>query len=142
MAQWNDGQSDPANAEPGLIAKINCALVVEDEFIIAEGLRLQLEQMGVPVCGIAATAEDAIDLAKAHDPHLVLMDMRLKGERDGVDAALAIHEQVGSKVIFITGSREQATIERIGLDHAAATLFKPVSPFQLRRTIERVIGSA
>jgi len=113
---------------------------VEDEFIIAEGLRLQLEQMGVSVCGIAATADDAVSLAKEHDPRLVLMDVRLKGERDGVDAALDIHHAVGSKVIFITGSREQATIDRIGLDHPAATLFKPVSPFQLRRTIERVIG--
>ena len=119
-------------------------LVVEDERqladSIAEGLRLQLEDMGVTVCGIATTADDAIYLAKEHDPRLVLMDMRLRGERDGVDAALAIHEAVGSTVIFITGSREQATLDRIALDHAAATLFKPVSPVQLRRTIERVVG--
>lgn len=140
MAQWNDSESDVANAKSGMTDKINCALVVEDEFLIAEGLKLQLEEMGVTVCGIATTAEDAIHLAKAHDPRLVLMDVRLKGEQDGVDAALAIHHAVGSKVIFITGSREQATIDRIGIDHAAATLFKPVSPFQLRRTIERVIG--
>lgn len=140
MAQWNDRKSDPADAETRLTDKINCALVVEDEFLIAEGLKLQLEQMGVAVCGIAATADDAIDLARVHDPRLVLMDMRLKGERDGVDAALAIHHQNGSKVIFITGSREQATIDRIAKDHPAATLFKPVSPFQLRRTIEHVFN--
>lgn len=140
MAQWNEGKSDAANAGAGLSEKVNCALVVEDEFIIAEGLRLQLEQMGVPVCGIAATADDAVRLASTHVPHLVLMDVRLKGEKDGVDAALEIHEKVGSKVIFITGSREQQTIDRIGKDHAAATLFKPVSPFQLRRTIMQVVG--
>ena len=139
MAKRDDDKGHAANAETGLTS-INCALVVEDEFIIAEGLRVQLEDMGIAVCGIAATAGDAIDLAVAHTPGLVLMDMRLKGEGDGVDAALAIHAHVGSKVIFITGSREQATIDRIALDHAAATLFKPVSPFQLRRTIEQVVA--
>jgi len=139
MAKRDDGKGYAANAETGLTS-INCALVVEDEFIIAEGLRVQLEEMGIPVCGVAATAVDAINLAVAHVPALVLMDMRLRGEGDGVDAALAIHARVGSKVIFITGSREQATIDRIALDHAAATLFKPVSPFQLRRTIEQVVA--
>jgi len=63
------------------------------------------------------------------------MDMRLRGERDGVDAALAIHERVGSKLIFVTGSREPATLDRIGLDHPAAVLFKPVSDRQLRTAI-------
>jgi DNA-binding NarL/FixJ family response regulator len=138
MAQRDDGKGHAANAETGLTS-LNCALIVEDEFIIAEGLRVQLEDMGIRVCGVAASADDAVDLAVAHGPGLVLMDMRLKGEADGVDAALAIHARIGSKVIFITGSREQATIDRIALDHAAATLFKPVSPFQLRRTIERVV---
>jgi len=61
--------------------------------------------------------------------------MRLRGEKDGVDAALAIHENVGSKVIFITGSREQSTIDRIYQDHPAGVLFKPVSDRQLRLAI-------
>src|SRR3546814_5258704 len=73
--------------------------------------------MGMAVCGIAATAKGAVALAIKHRPQLVLMDMRLAGEGDGVDAALAIHEKVGSKVIFITGSREPATMDRIQLDH-------------------------
>lgn len=111
------------------------ALIVEDEFLIAEGLRLQLEAMDIDVCGIAETADEAIALAIAYRPDFVLMDVRLKGERDGVDAALAIHEQVGAPVVFVTGSRERATMERIRMDHPAATLFKPVSSHQLRRTI-------
>jgi len=116
------------------------ALIVEDEFLIAEGLRVQLDAIGMQVCGIAATAEEAIDLAIEHRPDIVLMDVRLRGERDGVDAALEIHDSVGSQVIFVTGSREQSTIDRIEKDHAAATLFKPVSAIQLKRTIDRVGG--
>jgi two-component system, response regulator PdtaR len=113
----------------------NCVLVVEDEFLIAMGFCMQVEDMGLAVCGTAATAEDAIVQAQAHRPALVLMDMRLWGKRDGVDAAIAIHNTVGSKVVFITGSREPATIERINGDHPFALLFKPVSNRQLRSAI-------
>ena len=113
----------------------NCVLVVDDEFLIAMGFRMQVEEMGFAVCGTAATAEEAIAQAETHRPVVVLMDMRLWGKKDGVDAAIAIHRTVGSKVIFITGSREAATLERINLDHPFAVLFKPVSNRQLRSTI-------
>ena len=116
------------------------ALIVEDEFLIAEGLRVQLDMMGIEVCGMAATADDAVELARLHEPSFVLMDVRLSGTRDGVDAALDIHHSVGSRVIFVTGSREQETIDRINLDHAAATLFKPVTTLMLKRTIDAVAG--
>lgn len=116
------------------------ALIVEDEFLIAEGLRVQLDHMGIDVCGIAATADDAVDLARRHAPTFILMDVRLQGVRDGVDAALDIHKNVGSRVIFVTGSREQETIDRINMDHAAATLFKPVTSLMLRRTIDTVVN--
>ncbi|HEY2658292.1 MAG TPA: response regulator [Caulobacteraceae bacterium] len=111
-------------------------LVVDDEYLIAEGLKLQVEEMGITVCGTAATAAEAIALAQQHRPSIILMDVRLQGDRDGVDASLAIHYTVGSKVIFITGSREPATMDRIQRDHPAAVLFKPVSDWQLRNAIE------
>lgn len=117
-----------------------CVLIVEDEFLIAEGLRLQVEDMGLAVCAVAATAEEAISLAQTHRPYLVLMDMRLRGPKDGVDAALAINETVGSKMIFVTGSREPATMERIQMDHPSAVLFKPVSDRQLQATISGVLA--
>ncbi len=119
----------------------NTVLVVDDEFLIAEGLCMQVEDMGLHVCGTAATADEAVTLTRRHRPAVVLMDMRLRGEGDGVDAALAIHKDVGSKVIFITGSREQATIDRIALDHPAGVLFKPVSDRQLRAAIETALAS-
>jgi DNA-binding NarL/FixJ family response regulator len=118
----------------------NTVLVVDDEFLIAQGLSLQVEDMGLRVCATAATADDAVALTKLHRPAVVLMDMRLLGQKDGVDAALAIHHDVGSKVIFITGSREPATLERISLDHPAGVLFKPVSDRQLRTAIEAALA--
>lgn len=113
-------------------------LIVDDEFLIVMGLSLQVEDMGLEVCGTAGTAEEAIALATEHRPHLVLMDVRLQGDRDGVDAALAIHEKVDSKMIFITGSREPATHSRIMTAHPSAVLFKPISDAQFRATIEKV----
>lgn len=117
----------------------DCVLIVDDEFLIAEGLRMQLEDMGVAVCGKAATADEAVALARRHRPNVVLMDMRLKGGKDGVDAALEIHDQVGSKVIFVTGSREPSTLERISQDHPSGILFKPVSGAQLETAIQAAL---
>lgn len=113
-------------------------LIVEDEFLIADLLISMVERMGLTVCGTAATADEATAMARHHQPGIVLMDVRLQGSRDGVDAALEIHEQVGSRVIFVTGSQEAATVARIHLDHPAAILFKPVSFDQLRKTIRTV----
>ena len=110
-------------------------LVVDDDHLIVMGFCAEIEDMGLVICGTAATADDAIALVQEHRPKVVLMDMRLHGKKDGVDAALVIHEQVGSRVIFITGSREPSTIARINLDHPWAVLFKPVSFRQLQTTI-------
>lgn len=116
-------------------------LIVDDEFIIVQTLSLYVEDLGLEVCGTAASAEEAIALALDQRPYIVLMDMRLQGERDGVDASQAIHDQVGSKVIFITGSREPATLARIEGDHPAAVLFKPISEGQLVAIIRKLLDA-
>jgi CheY-like chemotaxis protein len=117
-------------------------LVVDDEAIIAQLWCIQMEMMGLDVCGTAETANDAVTLAQEHRPAIVLMDMRLRGKQDGVDAALAIHASVGSRVIFITGSQEPATIARIRLDHPAAVLIKPVADHVLITTVNKALGES
>jgi DNA-binding NarL/FixJ family response regulator len=117
----------------------SCVLVVDDEQLIALSLMLVLEEMGITVCATAATAAKAIELAQIHRPTIILMDVRLKGEGDGVDAALEIHRTVNeAAVIFITGSREPETVARIHQDHPAEILFKPILPIHLIEAIERV----
>jgi len=112
-------------------------LIVDDEFMICELLTIFVEDIGRAVCGTAATADEAIALAQQHRPAIVLMDMRLRGKKDGVDAGIVIHDTVGSKVIFITGSSEPSTFTRISLDHPSSVLTKPVNERQLREAIER-----
>ena len=119
---------------------VNCVLIVEDEFLIADMFETQIEAMGITVCGIAGTADQAVALAREHRPALVLMDVRLKGDKDGVDAAIAIHNTVGSKIIFITGSREPANVKRMELDHPIAVLFKPIYGRALQRAVESALS--
>jgi DNA-binding NarL/FixJ family response regulator len=117
-------------------------LIVDDESLIALSLRHQITKIGIEVCGTAATATQAIALAQRHRPKIVLMDVRLRGAPDGVDAALAIHDSVGSKVIFLTGSQEPTTLARIQEDHPTAVLFKPTSERQLRGAIQAALLDA
>jgi DNA-binding NarL/FixJ family response regulator len=111
-------------------------LIVEDEFLIVMGLQDQIEDGGWQVCATAGTAKDAIAAAQKYRPSIVLMDVRLQGDKDGIYAARTIQDSVGSKVIFITGSREPATLARIEQCQPSAVLFKPISDRQLREALE------
>lgn len=115
-------------------------LVVEDEFLIVELLTTVLGDMGIEVCATAATADEAVGMARVHLPTLVLMDVRLKGPRDGIDAATIIRQAVGASVIFITGSGDSTTIARIERDHPAPVLYKPIRFDQFRTAVLHALG--
>lgn len=114
-------------------------LIVEDEFLIADMLSDMVADMGMIVCGVADTADGAVMSAAQALPDVVLMDVRLKGQKDGVDAALAIYGARACPVVFITGSREPATVQRIRNDHPAALLFKPLNQSALRLVLEKLL---
>lgn len=113
------------------------ALVVEDEALIAMLLCDMLEALGFTVCGSAADSDRAVALAEAHRPDLVLMDVRLRGASDGIEAAREIRARAGSRIIFITASREPATVDRAEAFEAAGLLFKPIRPQDLEAAIAR-----
>jgi DNA-binding NarL/FixJ family response regulator len=103
-------------------------LIVEDQFLASEFLRIWAEAYGFEVCGIATTADTAVKLAKEFRPSHVLMDVRLDGPKDGVDAALEIHPAIDTRIIYCTGSSEPSTVARINADHPFEILFKPIDP--------------
>jgi CheY-like chemotaxis protein len=115
-------------------------LVVDDEFLIADLLSTMLQDIGLEVCGTAATAAEAVSMAVAHQPSLVLMDVRLKGQPDGIEAARRIRQRVGSTVIFITGSAEPATLARIEREHPATVLYKPVRFGHLKSAVLKAMA--
>jgi len=112
-------------------------LIVEDERMIAEYFRIVVENLGYGVCGIAATADEAVRLAKEQNPDLIFMDVRLLGARDGVDAANEIYQYKHIPVVYVTGSQEPQTLDRINTDHPMEVLIKPVFEDQLKGVLER-----
>jgi two-component system, response regulator PdtaR len=103
-------------------------LIVEDQYLASEFLKIWTETYGFDVCGVATTADEAVDLAKQHHPTHVLMDVRLGGPKDGVDAAKEIHAEIDTRIIYCTGSSEPSTVSRINSDRPFAILFKPIDP--------------
>jgi two-component system, response regulator PdtaR len=112
-------------------------LIVEDERMIAEYFKIIVENLGYAVCGIAKTAEEAVRLAEEEDPAMVFMDVRLIGDKDGVDAAIEIYDRKPVPTVYVTGSREPETIDRIKTDHPSEILIKPVLEDQLKDALDR-----
>jgi DNA-binding NarL/FixJ family response regulator len=77
-------------------------LIVEDDFLIAMQAEIALMDAGFAVSGIATTAEEALALAKQHQPALVVMDVRLAGQRDGIEAAWDLFRELGVRCVFAT----------------------------------------
>lgn len=88
-------------------------LIVEDEVVIAMNLESIMEDFGFEVCAIAVMGAEAITLATAHRPDIVLMDVSLIGEMDGVEAARQIRELVGASIVFVTAYGSDEVLERI-----------------------------
>lgn len=112
-------------------------LIVEDERMIGEYFKVVIESLGYNVCGIAKTADEAVGMARDQEPAMVFMDVRLIGDKDGVDAARAIHDMKPVPTVFVTGSKETATIDRIATDHPSGVLIKPVLEAQLKDALEK-----
>jgi len=112
-------------------------LIVEDQFLAAEFLRIWVQAFGFEVCGVAKSADRAVELANEHRPDYVLMDMRLDGDRDGVDAALEISLTQRPRFIYCTGSSEPSTLKRIAEDHPFEILIKPINHEDLGEALLR-----
>jgi DNA-binding response OmpR family regulator len=112
------------------------ALIVEDEMLIAEELKERLSRLGFSVIAAVDTADEGIAIATREHPDLVLMDIRLKGEKDGVQAAREIHEQVDVPIVFLTAHSDRLTVERVKATEYDGFLLKPFQRRELQMTIE------
>ena len=121
--------ADPARAEPAAI------LIVEDDFFIATDIQHLVTAAGYRVTEIATTADDAVAAAVAGRPDLVLMDIRLVGPRDGIDAALAIRERVDIPCLMVSAHQDAQLRTRVGPARPRGWLMKPFSGQQLLAAI-------
>jgi two-component system, cell cycle sensor histidine kinase and response regulator CckA len=109
-------------------------LVVEDEGLIAHDISTRLEALGHEVVGTVSTAEEALDLASAAD--IVLMDIRIDGPIDGIEAATRLRDQCHLPVVFLTAHADRQTLDRAKLTGAFGYLVKPITHASLNGAIE------
>lgn len=111
-------------------------LIVEDEAIFALDLEGRLARMGYEPVGRSSSGEGAVALALELRPDLVLMDIRLSGDMDGIAAADEIRRSTHTPVIFLTAYSEDATLNRAMLADPFGYIFKPIDDRDLKSTIE------
>ncbi|MGD0781979.1 MAG: response regulator, partial [Candidatus Aminicenantales bacterium] len=119
--------------------KTSRILIVEDEAILAAHLASDLTQMGYEVAGQAATGEAAVRLALEEKPEAILMDIRLRGEMTGIQAAEAIRRSADIPIIFLTAYAEETVLQQAKNTDAYAFLSKPVRERELRASLEMAL---
>jgi CheY-like chemotaxis protein len=110
-------------------------LLVEDEAITALALKRLVARLGHEVCGVTAMAEDAIRLAGEILPDIILMDIRLAGEMDGITAAHEIRQRFGISSIFMTANSDPATRALAENAQPLGFMAKPYSPMMVKTTL-------
>jgi CheY-like chemotaxis protein len=111
-------------------------LVVEDEGIVAQEIKSRLEKSGYTICDVAHDGSTAIARAEALRPDLVLMDIRLKGDMDGIEAAGQIGKRLGIPVVYLTAYTDPATLERAKIKDPFGYVVKPFETRNLMVAIE------
>ncbi|MEH2322199.1 MAG: ATP-binding protein [Nostoc sp.] len=115
-------------------------LIVEDEYILAINLQESLESMGYTVLDIADSAEGAVVKATELRPNLILMDIRLSGEMDGIQAAEEIWHNLQIPAIYVTGHSDKSTVDRATLTSPFGYILKPIKEQELYVAIQTALN--
>jgi PAS domain S-box-containing protein len=110
-------------------------LIVEDESIVQLHLSKVVERLGYRVSGLARSAQEALASARADRPDLVLMDIRLEGQPDGIEAAREIRAALDIPVVYLTAYADEETVARAKTTEPAAYLVKPFTEESVRATL-------
>ena len=114
-------------------------MVVEDEAVISMEIQDRLTKMGHSICGTAASGEEAVSIATAKRPDLILMDVHLRGEVDGVQTAKQIRDRIEIPIIYLTAFADDRTVERAKQTEPFGYLIKPFSEKELYAAIETAL---
>jgi two-component system cell cycle sensor histidine kinase/response regulator CckA len=116
-----------------------CILIVEDERVVALDLARRLRQLGYTIAGLASSGADAITQALAHHPDLVLMDLRLPGAVDGLEAAQFLRTHLNLPILVVSGATDATTLVRAHQVSPTGVLAKPVADHALRSALHKVL---
>ena len=148
--RWGDPaeQCAPASRRPGVVfsredslgseskAAAPSILLVEDDFLIAMQIETAFAGAGLGLVGIASSAEEAVEMAAVHRPVLAIMDIRLAGKRDGIDAALELFRDYGIRCIFATAHSDPDTSRRAAPARPLGWLQKPYTMTSLIEAVQ------
>ena len=117
-------------------------LIVEDDAIVSSDIESRLKKLGYSVPAVVITGEEAIQKVEEHNPDLVLMDIVLKGEMDGIEAAEIIQSRFDIPVIFLTAYADEERLERAKLTIPLGYILKPFQDRDLKIAIEMALYAA
>ena len=110
-------------------------MIVEDEAIIALDIQSHLIRVGFEVVGVARSAEDAFRLIETNPPDVILMDIRINGDVDGIEAADLIRKRYNLPVVYLTAHADEATLERAEATEPFGYIVKPLQHFKMKAVI-------
>jgi two-component system, response regulator PdtaR len=111
-------------------------MIVEDEWITADDIKMSLQSLGYTVTSISSSGEEAIQKAEKDRPDLVLMDIMLKGEMDGIEAARQIRSCYNIPIIYLTAYADEKILERASITEPFGYIVKPFVNEDLKIAIE------
>ncbi|MBL8009354.1 MAG: response regulator [Flavobacteriales bacterium] len=114
-------------------------LVVEDESIVSKDIQHSLKKLGYNVVGAAATGEQAVKLAVEAQPDIILMDIMLKGEMNGIEAATQIRQETNIPVIFLTAYADESTLNKAKVTQPYGYIIKPFKEIDIHTSIEMAL---
>ncbi|MBT7889339.1 MAG: response regulator [Deltaproteobacteria bacterium] len=117
-------------------------LVVEDEAVVAMETKSTLENWGYTVIATVNTGEKAVNITAAEKPDIILMDVQLQGDMDGIEAASRIRSESDIPIIFLTAYADEGRLERAKLTLPVGYLLKPFQDRDLKVTLEMAIYTA
>ena len=114
-------------------------LVVEDEVIVAMEMKQQLENLGYDVVGVANTGKEAVDISLEKNPDVILMDIMLKGDMDGIEAAEKIRGFQDNHIIYTTAYSDAELLERAKLTEPNGYILKPLISKEVDANIQMAL---
>ncbi len=115
-------------------------VIVEDEGIIAADLQDRLEKAGYQVPGVASSGGEALELIRSQSPDLVLMDIRLAGDLDGIQVAEKVRNEFDIPVVYLTAYEDRETLQRASHTQAFGFIKKPIASASLEGSIEMALA--
>ena len=115
-------------------------LIVEDEMIIAANISLQLSTLGYEVTGLLSRGEEALLHIEQNQPDILLLDINLKGNIDGIETAQIMQKTFNIPIIYFTANADEVNFNRAKSTHPYAFISKPFKKLDLERAIELTIN--